>query len=136
MSQPVLYFDGVCNLCNGAVQFVIRHDRGAAIRFASLQSNAGAAASRKVEARYGRRPDSLLFELGDQIWIESDAALQVARHLNGGWKALSWLRIFPRALRDSVYRLIARYRYRWFGRQDACMIPSPELKSRFITDPA
>lgn len=132
MSGPVLYFDGVCNLCNAAVQFVIRHDRSGKIRFASLQSDAGAAAIRKVEARYGRRPDSLLFEIGDQIWIESDAALQVARHLDGGWKSVSWLRVFPRTIRDAVYRLVARSRYRLFGKKEACMIPAPGLKSRFL----
>ncbi len=132
MSHPVLYFDGVCNLCNGAVRFVIRHDRSGRIRFASLQSEAGRAAIAKVEARYGRRPDSLLFEVGDRIWIESDAALQVARYLDGGWKGLSWLSIFPRFVRDAVYRLVARNRYRMFGRKDACMIPTPELKGRFL----
>lgn len=132
MTAPVLYFDGVCNLCNGAVQFVIRHDRSGKIRFASLQSDAGAAAIRKVEARFGRRPDSLLFEVGDKIWIESDAALQLARYLDGGWKTLSWLRLFPRFLRDAVYRLVARNRYRMFGKKDACMIPTPQLKERFI----
>jgi predicted DCC family thiol-disulfide oxidoreductase YuxK len=132
MSAPVLYFDGVCNLCNAAVQFVIRHDREGKIRFASLQSAAGAEAIKKVETRYRRRPDSLLFEVGDKIWIESDAALQVARYLDGAWKALSTLRIFPRFLRDFAYRLIARNRYRWFGKKDACTIPTPELKTRFI----
>lgn len=132
MSAPVLYFDGVCNLCNGAVRFVIRHDKSGKIRFASLQSEAGAEAIRNVEARYGRRPDSLLFQVGDKIWIESDAALQLARYLDGGWRSLSWLRVFPRFIRDAVYRLVARNRYRMFGKKDACMIPTPELKRRFI----
>ncbi len=129
---PVLYFDGVCNLCNGAVQFVIRHDRRGKIRFASLQSGAGEEAIRKVEARYGRRPDSLLFEAGDKIWIESDAALQLTRYLDGGWRALGILSVVPRFIRDAAYRFVARNRYRWFGRKDACMIPTPELKQRFL----
>ena len=132
MNGPVLFFDGVCNLCNGAVKFVIRHDRQGAVHFASLQSTAGAAAVRAVRQRYGRVPDSLIFLDEGQYFIESDAALRVARYLDGGWGTLRLLRIFPRVLRDFGYRIVARNRYRWFGKQDACMIPTPALKSRFL----
>jgi predicted DCC family thiol-disulfide oxidoreductase YuxK len=132
MTGPILFFDGVCNLCNGAVQFVIRHDRRGLIRFASLQSQAGRTAAAAVQQRYGRAPDSLIFLDGTDYYVESDAALRVARHLDGGWKSLSWLRVFPRFVRDAVYRTVARYRYRWFGRQDACMLPTPALKARFV----
>jgi predicted DCC family thiol-disulfide oxidoreductase YuxK len=132
MSGPILFFDGVCNLCNGAVQFVIRRDRRGLIRFASLQSEAGQAAAAAVLERYGQVPDALIFLDGSEYFIESDAALRVARYLDGGWNTLAWLRIFPRFLRDAVYRMVARYRYRWFGRQDACMLPTPALKARFV----
>jgi predicted DCC family thiol-disulfide oxidoreductase YuxK len=134
MNGPILFFDGVCNLCHGAVQFVIRHDRRGVIRFASLQSRAGKAAVAAVQQRYGRVPDSLIFLDGAEYFVESDAALHVAHYLDGGWKALGWLRIFPRFLRNAVYRIVARYRYRWFGRQDACMLPTPALKQRFLED--
>lgn len=134
MSGPVLFFDGVCNLCNSAVQFVIRHDRRGAVRFASLQSAAGRAAVAAVRQRYGRVPDSLIFLDEGQYFIESDAALRVAPYLDGGWGSLRWLRIFPRFLRDFVYRIVSRNRYRWFGKKDACMLPTPALKSRFLDD--
>jgi predicted DCC family thiol-disulfide oxidoreductase YuxK len=134
MTGPVLFFDGVCNLCNAAVQFIIRHDKRGGIRFAPLQSIPGKAAAAAVLQRYGRMPDSLIFFDEGQYFIESDAALRVAGYLNGGWRALRGLRIFPRFLRDAAYRIIARYRYRWFGRQDACMMPTPALKRRFLED--
>ena len=132
MNGPVLFFDGVCNLCNGAVQFVIRHDKRGNVRFASLQSSAGAEAAADVRWQFGRVPDSIILFDEGQYFTESDAALRVARHLDGAWAGLRWLKIFPRGLRDFVYRLMARNRYRWFGKKDACMIPTPELKSRFL----
>lgn len=128
----VLFFDGVCNLCNAAVQFVIRHDKKGVIRFASLQSDRGKAALEAVSGQRGVRPDSLIFFEKEKYFIESDAALRVARYLDGGWKALAWLRIFPKGLRDAVYRLIARNRYRWFGKKQACMIPTAALRARFL----
>ncbi len=135
MTSPVLFFDGVCNLCQGAVQFVIRHDRHARIRFASLQSAAGEKALAVVGDRIGRRPDSLIFlDAAGNYYIESDAALRVARHLDGSWRLLAGLRVFPRVIRDAVYRLVARNRYRWFGRQESCMLPTPALKARFLDD--
>src|SRR5437879_3389912 len=99
---PILFFDGVCNLCNGAVQFVIRHDKAGTIRFASLQSSAGEAAKAAVLAIKGSVSDSLIFLENDTYYTESDAALRLAAHLDGGWKMLRHLRIFPRFLRDAV----------------------------------
>lgn len=132
MSGPVLFFDGVCNLCNASVRFVIRHDRRGIIRFASLQSAIGQAAIAAVLGKKGHVPDSLILLDNGCYYTESDAALRVARYLDGGWRALYQLRMLPRLLRDAVYRLVSRNRYRWFGRKDACMIPSPELKQRFL----
>ena len=134
MEDRVLFFDGECNLCNGAVQFVIRHDKAGVIRFASLQSAAGVAAAAAVCQKCGSVPDSLIFLDKGQYFVESDAALRVARYLDGGWRMLQWFRILPRFLRDLVYRLVARHRYRWFGKRDACMIPTPALKQRFLED--
>lgn len=129
---PILFFDGVCNLCNAAVQFVIRHDAGGKIRFAALQSPAGEAARRAIQQQLGRIPDSLIFLVDGHYFTESDAALRVARHLDGGWRHLWQLRIFPRFLRNAVYRMVARMRYRLFGRKPSCMIPTPELRQRFM----
>lgn len=132
MTGPVLFFDGVCNLCNASVQFVIRHDRQAVIRFASLQSAAGQKAMEAVSAQMGHVPDSLIFLDNGRYYTESDAALRVAGHLDGGWRTFRFLRIFPAMIRNWAYRLVSRNRYRWFGKQDACMMPSPELKARFL----
>ena len=131
---PVLFFDGVCNLCNAAVQFIIRHDKAGRVRFASLQSAQGSQAAQAVIQSHGHLHDSLIFLDKGTYYVESDAALRVASYLDGSWKYLRYLSIFPRPLRNVIYRLVARYRYRWFGRKDACMLPTPALKQRFLED--
>jgi predicted DCC family thiol-disulfide oxidoreductase YuxK len=129
--HPIVLFDGVCNLCNGSVQFILKRDPQARFRFASLQSEAG----RKLMAEHGLDPDALssvvVIEDG-QAWKESSAGLRIARHLPGAWKLLRVFKVIPRPLRDAVYRLIARNRYRWFGKTEACWLPTPELKARFL----
>ena len=131
-SQPVLFFDGHCNLCNGAVQFVIRHDREGRVRFAPLQSAAGEAAKAALLKEIGRVPDSLILLDDGVYYTESDAALRLAAYLDGGWKGLRHLQAVPRAVRNAVYRLVARYRYKVFGRRASCMIPSADLRRRFL----
>ena len=132
MTNDLLLFDGVCNLCNGVVQFVIRHDRVGRFRFAALQSAAGQATLR----RFGlptQEFDSFVYVKDGQCYTESTAALHVARDMGGGWQLLYGLMVFPRFVRDAVYRWVARNRYRFFGKRDACMIPTPELKARFLS---
>lgn len=129
--HPVILFDGVCNLCNGAVQFVIRHDRSNTFRFASLQSEI----ARQMLIAAGLpsdKLDSIVIIQNGRAYRESDAIVRIAKGLSGGWKALSWFGVIPKVLRDPMYRLIARNRYRMFGKQDACMIPTPELKAKFL----
>ena len=130
-AHPILLFDGVCNLCNGSVQFIIRRDPEARFRFASLQSEVG---QRYLdELRIDRQAiDSLILIEGGRWYKESDGALRIARHLPGPWKALAVFRWIPRPLRDWAYRLIARNRYRWFGKQESCWLPTPELRARFL----
>lgn len=131
--RPVLYFDGVCNLCNRSVQFVIRHDKKGRFLFAPLQSAAGAEIQQKLESLNGGRvPDSLVLSWKGKLRTESDAALHTAGLLGFPWNLASLLLLVPRFLRDLLYRWVARNRYRWFGRQDACMMPTPELKARFL----
>ena len=129
--HPVVLFDGVCNLCNGSVQFILKRDPRGRFRFASLQSEAG----RSLMAEHGLDPDVLssvvLVEDG-RAWQESSAALRIARHLPGGWKLLRVFTVIPRPLRDAVYRWIARNRYRWFGKTETCWLPTPELRERFL----
>lgn len=129
--HPIVLFDGVCNLCNGSVQFILKRDPRGRFRFASLQSEAG----RRLMTEHGLDPDALssvvVIEDG-RAWQESSAALRIARHLPGGWKLLRIFAVIPRPLRDAVYRLIARNRYRWFGKTETCWLPTPELKERFL----
>jgi predicted DCC family thiol-disulfide oxidoreductase YuxK len=130
--HPIVLFDGVCNLCNRSVQFIIERDPEGRFRFASLQSGLG----EELRARFGIDPqevDSVLLVEGDRWYKESDAALRIARGLGGAWKALWALRVLPRFLRDGAYRLIARNRYRWFGKQETCWLPTPELRGRFLS---
>lgn len=131
MNQPVILFDGVCNLCAWSVQFIIRRDPRGRFRFAALQSPAG----RRLLAERGadmRGLDSVVLVEGSRWYARSDAALRIARHLRGGWPLLALLRVVPRPLRDWAYDVIARNRYRWFGRQEACMLPTPALRERFL----
>ncbi len=131
VEQPVILFDGVCNLCNSSVLFIIQRDPQAKFRFASLQSDFGKAQMQRFGLNNSELNSVLLIKQGI-LYQKSNAALEVARNLTGGWPLLYGLKIFPVFLRDWVYNWIARNRYRWFGKKDACMIPTPELKSRFV----
>ena len=130
--KPIILFDGVCNFCNGAVLFVIRHDKSARFTFVSLQSTFG---QEKLK-QFGLSSDELstivLLNKG-RIFTKSSAALEIARHLDGLWPLFPLLKIVPSRVRDFAYDFIARNRYRWFGKREACMIPTPKLKSRFLS---
>ena len=129
--KKIIYFDGVCNLCNWAVRLIIRHDKRKVFSFASLQSTY---ASERL--MYGNGQDiklySVVFQDGNHISVKSDAVLKVCQHLGGAWKLLLIFRIVPRSWRDWVYDMVADQRYRWFGKRDKCMVPTPELQSRFL----
>jgi predicted DCC family thiol-disulfide oxidoreductase YuxK len=132
----LILYDGVCGLCNGLVQFVLPRDPGHAFDFAALQSAAG----RTLVRRLGRSPDDLDsfyvvtgYRSASPVLLErSSAAFFVARKLGLPWAVFSMFGVLPRALTDAVYNLVARYRYRIFGRRDTCAIPAPEHRSRFI----
>jgi len=127
----VILFDGVCNLCNGVVQFVIARDPTGRFRFAALQSDA---ARRLLGRRDPPRewPDSIVLVEDGGVFTRSTAALRVARGLRFPWPLAYVFVGVPRPLRDRVYDIVARNRYRWFGRRDACMLPTPELRARFV----
>ena len=134
----LVLYDGVCRLCNRSVQFVLERDRHAAFQFASLQSATGQA----MVARYGRSTGDLTtfyvvanFQTsGPRFYAKGDAALFVLRELGWPWKAMLIAKICPRAIRDRVYDLVARTRYRVFGRYDQCVMPRPEFRGRFIDE--
>jgi predicted DCC family thiol-disulfide oxidoreductase YuxK len=127
----LLLFDGVCNLCNGVVQSVIRHDRAGRFRFAALQSEAGQAVLQQLGLPT-EQFDSFVYVTEGRLFTESTAALRVARDLGGVWQLLYALIIVPRPIRDAVYRWVARNRYWFFGKQESCMMPTPELRARFL----
>lgn len=128
---PVLLFDGVCNLCNGSVQWVLTHDLKRQFRFAALQSDTGQA----LLHRFGLDPsqlDTAVLVDGDRVFLRSEVPLEVARRIGGPWVFFLIFRVLPRPLRDGMYNWVARNRYRWFGQQESCMLPRPEWKDRFL----
>jgi predicted DCC family thiol-disulfide oxidoreductase YuxK len=129
MDAPVLLFDGVCNLCNRTVQFVLTHDPAGRVRFASQQSEFGQNAIAKFKL-----PDlqTVVLLEGDTVFTKSDAALRLTRYLNSPWRWLEGLRVVPKPIRDALYDLVARNRYRVFGKRDACWLPRAEWRERFL----
>lgn len=130
MSATIL-FDGVCNLCNGFVQFVIARDPRAQFRFAALSSGPAAALLRASGVREPI-PDTMVLVEDGRVYFRSDAPLRIARRLTFPWPLAYGFAVVPRFLRDRVYDVIAARRYRWFGRRDVCMVPTPELRNRFL----
>jgi predicted DCC family thiol-disulfide oxidoreductase YuxK len=128
--HPVVLFDGICNYCNSWVNFAIRNDKNARLRFATLQSATG----QKLKEKYGVAPtvDSVILIDNDRAYTYSDAALRIAKYLRWPAKALYALIIVPAFIRQPIYKWIARNRYKWFGKKDACMVPSAEIRGRFL----
>ena len=128
--SPVAFFDGVCNLCNGAVNFLLDRDRRGSLRFSTLQ---GATFARlRAEHPELDGVDSFVLWDGEGLHLRSSAALRVLVSLGGLWRACAVGLLMPRPLRDRLYDFIARHRYRWFGRSDSCRVPAPELRARFL----
>jgi predicted DCC family thiol-disulfide oxidoreductase YuxK len=130
-NKKIVLFDGVCNLCNTSVQFVIKHNKKKNIQFASLQSEAGKAILQHYNL-LDLNLNSFVFVQNGTIYLRSSAALKVAKHLNGAWPLLHCFIIVPQFIRDGVYKLIANNRYKWFGKKEQCYMPTPELKERFL----
>jgi predicted DCC family thiol-disulfide oxidoreductase YuxK len=130
-SHAVILFDGVCNLCNGFVRFIVERDPSGYFHFVSLQSELGLALLEGHDLP-STSLDSVVLVEGNRVHTRSDAVLRIARGLRGGWPLLTVFRIVPRPLRDFAYDWIAANRYRWFGRKDECMLPTPELRGRFL----
>lgn len=129
--KPILLFDGVCNLCNGFVQFVINRDPKGKFRFAALQSEIGQTLLKKANMPTEELSTVVLYE-NDKFYTHSSVPLRVVKKFGGAWPLLYGLVIVPKFIRDGIYNWIARNRYRWFGKRESCMIPTPELKSRFL----
>ena len=128
----VILFDGVCNFCNSSVNFIIQHDKKKHYKFSALQSDAGRLLSEKYGIDQSKIDSIILIENGD-VFVKSSAILRITKSLNYLYPLLFGFIIIPKFIRDGVYDFIARNRYKWFGKKEACMIPSPEIKSRFIS---
>lgn len=128
--RPIVFFDGVCGLCNGSVDWLLTQDHRGVLRFAPIQGETAA----RMLGRPDDNPESWSMVLVDRTgrYERSDAVIRIARHLGGGWRWASLLFMIPRGLRDAAYRWIARNRYRFFGRREACRIPTPAERDRFL----
>ncbi len=142
-SGAIVFFDGVCGLCNSFVDFVLARDGGAQLRFSALQgetfsTTVGARGSMAggphgiENNRPAERLTSIVFWDGEQLHIKSEAVLRVVEALGGGWRLARLLRLVPHALRDSIYDFVANNRYRWFGKRKTCRLPSDRDKERFL----
>ncbi|MBT2681203.1 thiol-disulfide oxidoreductase DCC family protein [Bacillus sp. ISL-35] len=128
--NPVILFDGVCNFCDASVQFILERDDKEMFRFASLQSDAGQELLK--EYTVPDDVDSMILIEDGKVYYKSAAALRISRHLKGPWKLLYGLIIVPAPLRNIVYDLIAKNRFKWFGQKDSCMLPPPNVRRRFL----
>ena len=127
----IVLFDGVCNFCNASVNFVIEHDKAGYFKFAPLQSEIG----EQLIAKHGINTadtDSVIVVENDRAYTHSSAAMRIAKQLDGIWSWTFAFIVVPKPIRDLAYRTFAKYRYRLFGRQDACMMPTPEIRARFL----
>lgn len=127
----VIFFDGVCNFCNYWVNFVIKRDRKKKLKFTTLQGET----ARQLLPQYHINPSSLssviLIDKG-KAYTQSSAAIRICKYLNGGWKLFYGLIIIPKLIRDYFYIIVARNRYKWFGKKNECMAPTPEIRERFL----
>jgi predicted DCC family thiol-disulfide oxidoreductase YuxK len=131
--NDIVVFDGVCNLCARSVKFILAHEAAPTLRFTPLQSAAGA----RLLGELGFDPaDAKTFVLiaDGKAYVKSDAAIRVASYLRGAWKLVGAIKIIPRPIRDWMYDVVARNRYRWFGRVETCIAPSPTLRARYLEE--
>ncbi|GCC53342.1 thiol-disulfide oxidoreductase DCC family protein [Chryseotalea sanaruensis] len=130
VEKSIILFDGVCNLCSGAVQFILKRDAKKKFVFASLQSEIGK--NLLLKYKVTTTVETIILIQDNKWFSQSEAALEIARSLSGVWPLLYAFKIVPRFIRDGIYNWISSNRYRFFGKKDACMIPSPEWKNRFL----
>jgi predicted DCC family thiol-disulfide oxidoreductase YuxK len=130
--KKIILFDGVCNLCDSSVQFIIKHDKNDVFRFVALQSELGQKICKYIGINTAETDSIILYEPGIAYYFKAEAALKIAKNLGGIYSFLSLLSVFPNSLSNSVYDYIAKNRYKWYGKKEECLIPSPELKSKFL----
>ena len=131
MNNSIILFDGHCNLCNSSVNFIIDRDPEKRFKFTSLQSEIGEEISNKYKIDKSKT-DSVILVEADRVYTKSSAALKIAKYLRGIWKLAYVFIIIPKFIRDFFYDIIAKNRYKWFGKKNECRLPTPELKERFL----
>lgn len=131
-NKKIILFDGVCNLCDNAVQYVIKHDSKDVFRYVPLQSELGKEILNYLKIDLSKIDSIIMYEPGVAYFYKSDAALEILKELGGILKWSIVFSIIPSNLRNPIYDYVARNRYKWYGKKDACMIPTPELKSKFL----
>lgn len=131
-NKKIILFDGVCNLCNSAVQFIIERDKKDIFRFVALQSDLGKEICNYIGVNPNITDSIILYEPGKAYYYKSEAALKIASELGGFYGFLVALNVFPKKINDRVYDYIAKNRYKWYGKKEHCMIPTPELNAKFL----
>ncbi|MDA6070806.1 DCC1-like thiol-disulfide oxidoreductase family protein [Flavobacterium sp. AC] len=131
-NKKIILFDGVCNLCNGAVQFIIKNDKKDIFRFVALQSELGIEISNYIGVDQKKIDSIILYNPGVAYYYKSSAVLEIAKNLGGFYNLMFVFKIFPEKFRNYVYDYIAKNRYKWYGKKESCMIPTPELKAKFL----
>ena len=130
--KKIILFDGVCNLCNNAVQFIIKNDTRDIFRFVALQSELGNEICKYIGVDQTKIDSIILYNPGVAYYYKSSAAIEIAEDLSGIYSLISIFKIFPEKLRNYIYDYIAKNRYKWYGKKESCMIPTPELKAKFL----
>ncbi|QIL38427.1 DUF393 domain-containing protein [Pedobacter sp. HDW13] len=131
-NKPIIFFDGVCNLCNASVQFVIAHDKNDQFCFTAIQGELAKEVLPKFNVDLTQLNTVLLLEEG-KLYTKSSAALRIAKKLNGAWPLLYGFIIIPKFVRDWFYNIVAQNRYKWWGKEESCWVPTPDLKSKFYS---
>lgn len=130
--KKIILFDGVCNLCNSSVQFIIKKDKKDVFRFVALQSELGQKITTHIGVNSSNIDSFLLYEPGNAYYYKAEAALKITSALGGLYGLLSIFNYFPKQISNYIYDYVARNRYKWYGKKESCMIPTPEIKSKFL----
>jgi len=130
-NKSIILFDGVCNLCNNSIQFIIKRDKKQRFLYASLQSDAAQSILLQFQLK-NTDFDSIILIKDGRVYQKSTAILKITKHLSGGWKLNYGFVIIPKFIRDFIYNIVAKNRYKWFGKRDVCMVPTEELQMRFL----
>jgi len=132
LNKKIILFDGVCNLCDSTVQFIIKHDKEDLFRFVALQSDLGQEIINHIGLDTSKTDSIILYEPGTAYYYKAEAALKIAKELGGVYSLLSIFTVLPNYLNNKVYDYVARNRYKWYGKKEECMIPTPEMKAKFL----